>query len=170
MPGTNDVSDTLPPYSQSARRETPFRTAIWKSWSILLGSRERVLLQNYADAIQAVRPDAVPPEDLTEARSTWDAVDEHPPFSEFDREVAETRWVRSVRLIALWIVFWSTILPLVLITAFCVRHAVQGPVWPRLLIDCIIGIVAFPLLSVFGLIFQAFLIRPFVAFANWLVQ
>ena len=82
----------------------------------------------------------------------------------------ETRWVRSARLVAVWVVFWSSILPMAVIIAVCIGRVLQGHSWTRIAITFIIGMIAFPFLSLLGLILQALLIRPFVAFSNWLLQ
>ena len=166
---TDEAGGTSTPQpTNTAKHETPIRTAIWGSWANLVHARDHVLLRHYTVVIGAARPNDPPPKDLDSARLQWDAVKGVPPG--FDRHTYETEWVRGIRLISAWIVFWSSIAPLLVIVAIWLRRGLPEPLWSSLLVNGLIGLIAFPILSLFGLILPTLFIRPIATFTYWLLD
>jgi hypothetical protein len=144
---------------------TPLHRAILDAWGSLLRSREGILRRHYADSTKALGVDLPLDETLEEVRERYykTQLGQWPPDLFVDE--AESKIVLGTKIIAAWVVFWSTLLPCSLLSWLCVDRirGMQEGIMPWLIfIPITFGILFLPLAFV-CLFIQSLLVGPFNA-------
>jgi hypothetical protein len=158
MPESGDSAADRQSVAQPTGGSHPFRHVILGAWADLFRSRDGLLLKCYCRLPAITPPGTAPPATLEEARARCDSSPER-PGSEMDRDLVEARMVRVTRILAAWLAFWSTIVPLVVVAGFIVwrlgRIQAQGQDWTDQAVIVIASVILFPLLSILCLLLQA---------------
>jgi hypothetical protein len=153
-------------------RPIPVHKAIIRAWGDLLGSRESLLLRAYSEMIRARDPDDFDPATVAEARQRFNAMQQITISSDSATAAQESRIVLAMRLIAAWLVFWTTIVPAGIVgwlLLIRIRHRIgfsDVQSFAQFLITLIFLLLIF---GAIGLFIQAILCRPFAAVVNRLL-
>jgi hypothetical protein len=149
----------------------PLHTAIFKAWADLLQSREALLLRVYLRSLGDLGVDSPLPITLEEARHRFGAAQGNPDPPISARDSLESKLVLGTRMIAAWVVLWTTLAPAALVAWFCVNRILSMPDrnWLSLGFVPIAFVILFPVFSVIGLFLQSIFIRPFNAFLDRLM-
>lgn len=158
----DDPPDVIP--ANVAADRHPFRSVILGAWADLFRPRNELLLRCYVRLPDVTAPGASPPANLDEARARAASLEGH-GLSEIDRDHAEAGMLRVTRVLAAWIAFWSTVVPLIVIAAFVVWRLgrLQRGNWVDYTVIAACSAILFPLLAILCLLLQAPLLRPLLA-------
>jgi hypothetical protein len=172
-----DNNPYMPPQAEDSPPPTPpapipFHRAVLDAWGDLFRSREQLLMRHYSRLVSSQEPGAVLPGTIEEARRRIYAAPQFPQTLECSIEIQESKMVLAARIIAAWIVVWSTLFPLAIIGGLCYWQLRRHPGLTFLTSGYIplAVLVLFPFLSVLGLGVQGLLLRPFSALLNYLVR
>lgn len=164
MNETGENSVNVSQAQEAADDRHPFRRVILGAWADLFRSRDSLLIRTYGRLPDITPAGKSPPATLEEARARADSLGGR-AFTEVDRDLAEARMVRVTRILAAWLAFWSTVVPLIVIAAFVVwrLRRIQGGDWTGYAIVAVCSVILLPLLAILSLLLQAPLMRPLVA-------
>jgi hypothetical protein len=165
-PATQSPSATKAPVGTS--QPIPLHRAFLNAWGDLLRSRESLLLRLYSASIRTLNPDALAPTTLSEARQRFSASQRVSVSSDSARFALESKMVLGARMIAAWLVLWTTILPTGILGSLLILRirSMREPTWMDLAYFSIAFVILFPVLCVMGLLVQSIFIRPFNAILN----
>jgi hypothetical protein len=164
MNETGENSVNVSQAQEAAADGHPIRRVILGAWADLFRSRDSLLLKIYGRLPDIAPAGTSPPTTLEEARARADSLWGQ-AFTEMDRDLAEARMVRVTRILAAWLAFWSTVVPLIVIAAFVVwrLRRIQGGDWTDYAVVAVCSVILLPLLAILSLLLQAPLMRPLVA-------
>jgi hypothetical protein len=171
MTGTEDDPYRPPAAAEPAPQPAasiPLHRAVLDAWVDLVRPRESILLRHYTAVISSLEPGTARPASLNEARRRLykDQAAAEPI------EVQESKMVLAARLIAAWIVFWSTILPALIIVGLCAWQLARHPGSAFLMLGYapLAALILFPFLCVLCMMLQGLLMRPFGALLGRVVD
>lgn len=157
MDAANQQPGEAPLGDDPASTRHPFRDVILNAWGDLFRSREGLLLRIYGRTPEITPRGTAAPSTLAEVHARIDAQWPDAGISAIDRDLSETRMVRSHRILSAWLVFWSTLVPIAGIAAFIVWRLsrIQGPNGTDIAVVIVTSLILFPLLAILCLLLQA---------------
>ena len=155
--------------SQPEQTKTYITTVVVDAWRNLFRTRDGIVLSFYLRSLTAFGSDLDTPADTEEARSRWMARQTgEVPLTECDLYRLENRVVLGERLVALWMLFWTNVVPAAAVVFWLKLMLFSGsPVRiPSVIGAVIVAVPLFFVAVIAGLLIQSLLAPLYMSIVN----